>query len=408
MSAKILTGYTGQRHIVPLDDAAVYRSIFGPDSYITREGDMCAATMPSINQFDLSGGQISIQGIQTRISAEQLSIDTCATGKARIDLIVARYTHDNDSRIDAVELKVLKGTEVNDSNDPTPPSYNTGSINDGATIVDFPLYRIDLAGSTVTYTLVAPRIDVAMFDMLIPDGAAAHNAIYRGKYLGDSVTAAQWAEIKAGTFHDLFIGDYWTIGGVNWRIADFDYWYGTGDTECTAHHIVIVPDTVLYSAKMNESNVVTGAYVGSKMYTSNLATAITTINSAFGSTHILEHKTYLKNAVSGGYESAGAWYSRKVDLMTEEMVYGTVEFKNRTQGTNFAYQHTVENAQLNLFRHDHSRTIARDGNNARSGWWLRDVAGSAAFATVGGGGHATYDGASASRGVRPAFGIYQS
>ena len=50
----------------------------------------------------------------------------------------------------------------------------------------------------------------------------AHNAVYRGKFLGNTVTAAQYAAIKAGTFDDLYIGDYWTIGGVNYRIAAFD------------------------------------------------------------------------------------------------------------------------------------------------------------------------------------------
>ena len=57
--------------------------------------------------------------------------------------------------------------------------------------------------------------------------AGVHNSIYRGKPLGSTVTAAQYAEIAAGTFKDLYIGDYWTIGGVNYRIAAFDY-YGYG------------------------------------------------------------------------------------------------------------------------------------------------------------------------------------
>ena len=399
MSAKILTGYTGERHITPLDDAAVYRSIFGPDSYITREGDMCVATMPSINKFDISGGQISIQGIQTRISAEELPIDTCATGKVRIDLIVARYTHDNDSRIDAVELRVLKGTEVSSSNTPQPPAYNTGSINDGATIVDFPLYRIDLAGSAVTYTLIAPRIDVALYDMLIPDGAAAHNAIYRGKYLGDSVTDEQWEEIQSGRFHGLFIGDYWTIGDVNWRIAHFDYWYNFGDTACTTHHAVIVPDSILYTAQMNTSNVTTGGYKGSRMYTANLATAKSTINNAFGSSHILNHRELITNAVTNGYASGGSWEDSTVELMTEEMVYGTIEFKNIVNGTAVPYSYTIGQSQLRLF------AFNREAICNRSNWWLRDVVNAANFAIVHYNGHCYNSYASGSLGVRPAFGI---
>lgn len=158
MGAKILTGYTGERHITPLDDAAVYRSLIGTGSYITGEGNKCAATMPSINEFSIASGHLSIQGVQVRIMAETLSVDTCATGKARKDLVVARWTHDTNSLIDNVELAVLKGVEVADSNTPTLPAYNTGDINDGAVAVDMPLYVINLAGSTVTFTRVAELV----------------------------------------------------------------------------------------------------------------------------------------------------------------------------------------------------------------------------------------------------------
>lgn len=53
---------------------------------------------------------------------------------------------------------------------------------------------------------------------LLFNNAGAHNAIYRGKSLGSTVTTAQYAAIKAGTFDDLYIGDYWTIGGVNYPV----------------------------------------------------------------------------------------------------------------------------------------------------------------------------------------------
>jgi len=400
MGAKIITGYTGERHITPLDDAAVYRSIFGQGMYITNEGNLCRASMPSINEFTIMDGQLSIQGVQTRVTQETLPIDTCASGKARIDLIVARYTHDNDTRIDNVALMVLKGTEVDASNTPVVPDYEEGNINDGATTVDMPLYQIDMEGSTVTFKRLAPVIDASFFSVLVPDGAASHNAIYRGKYLGDSVTAEQYAEIQSGRFHDLFIGDYWTINDINWRIADFDYWLTTGDTECTQHHAVIVPDTILYQAKMNNSNVTTGAYVGSKMYTTYIAQAKTTVNSAFGSEHILNKRLHLQNAATNGYSTGGTWYDSTVDLMNEINVYGCKIFGDCIQGTNWANRYTSDKKQFALFRHDHTAMCA-----ARYSWWLRDVANATNFASVGGHGVASAASASNSFGVRPAFGI---
>lgn len=80
---------------------------------------------------------------------------------------------------------------------------------------------------------------------------------YRGKNLGTSVTAEQYAAIEAGTFEDLYIGDYWVINDVNWRIAAFDYYLTTGDTACTTHHVTIVPDTNLDTQQMNSSSTLT-------------------------------------------------------------------------------------------------------------------------------------------------------
>ena len=227
--------------------------------------------------------------------------------------------------------------------------------------------------------------------------AGAHNTIYRGKYLGSSVTEAQWNAISAGTFDDLYVGDYWTIGGVNWRIAAFDYYYNTGDTVFTKHHAVIVPDSVLYTHVMNDTNITTGAYVGSKMYTEGLEQAKTTINNAFGSSHVLSHRIYLSNATSDGKASAGAWADSTVDLMCEHMVYGNGVFSPVSDGTTVPNNYRVEKSQLPLFQHEPSRICNR------TTWWLRDVVSAYYFAGVSYNGNAAYVDASYSYGVRPAF-----
>lgn len=241
---------------------------------------------------------------------------------------------------------------------------------------------------------------------LLFNNAGAHNAIYRGKSLGSTVTTAQYAAIKAGTFDNLYIGDYWTIGGVNYRIAAFDYYLNSGDTSCTTHHVVIVPDTCLYNAQMHNTssggyeggaaNTTTGGYVGSDMYKSNLEQAKTTIKSAF-SGHVLKHRIYLTNAVANGRASGGAWCDSEVDLMCEQMVYGSGIFSPVSDGSNVPANYRVEKSQLPLFQHEPSRICNR------ASWWLRDVITASHFAFVYPDGHAGYRDASASYGVRPAF-----
>lgn len=229
------------------------------------------------------------------------------------------------------------------------------------------------------------------------DNAGAHNSIYRGKNLGTTVTEEQWEAISSGTFTDLYIGDYWVIGGVNWRIAAFDYYLNCGDTSFTKHHAVIVPDTCLYNAQMNTTNVTTGAYKGSAMYTANLTQAKSTINSAFGSSHVLSHRIYLSNATSNGRASAGEWTDSTVDLMCEHMVYGSGIFSPVSDGSNVPNNYRVEKGQLPLFALEPSRICNR------ATWWLRDVITAAGFADVGNSGNASYGNASDSLGVRPAF-----
>lgn len=159
MGANIITGYTGTRHITPAMDAAVYRSTFGADSYILSDGNQLSASMPDINSFTILDGLVSMQGHQVQITQETLSVDTCANGYERIDLIAMRFTHDNVSLVDAAQLVVIKGVEVQSGNTPSVPSHNTGIIDDGASVVDFPLYQLNLSGSTITITQLADVVE---------------------------------------------------------------------------------------------------------------------------------------------------------------------------------------------------------------------------------------------------------
>ena len=238
------------------------------------------------------------------------------------------------------------------------------------------------------------QTDIDSVRNVLADGAAAHNCIYRGKNLGTSVTAEQYAAISSGKFTDLYIGDYWVIRGVTYRIAAFDYYYNCGDTNFTKHHAVIVPDTSLYKAQMNTSNVTTGGYTGSAMYKSNLAQAKTTIKAAFGSAHVLTKRELLTNAVNGNTPSGWAWFDSDVELMNEVQAYGSVAWGAHDGN---GYNVASGDGQFPLFMFDRTKLHNRED------YWLRDVASASAFSYVDSYGIASYGNASSSVGVRPAF-----
>ena len=292
-------------------------------------------------------------------------------------------------------------------------------------------------------------------EILTYKNAGAHNALYRGKNLGNAFTEAQSAAIRAGTFDDIYPGDYWpitttytyyvatgdktankaktyyadvngtalstqpeegadiseagyyeavtTTATVNWRVAGLDYYLRAGDNvDLQTHHIVVVPDVNLYTARMNPTNVTTGAYVGSEMYTKNLARAKALVAAAFGANHVLTHREYMQNAVANGRPSGGAWLNSNVELMTEQMVYGGKVFGVASDGGETVPNlYTVSCKQLPLFAY------RPDMISNRQWYWLRDVVNGLCFAHVLAPGYALYYYASHSGGgVRPAALIY--
>ena len=144
------------------------------------------------------------------------------------------------------------------------------------------------------------------FINVFSDSAAAHNSIYRGKNLTNVYTVDEICQrISAGTFKDLYVGDYFDIsittglGGaetVRCILAGFDVFWNNGDTAFTKHHAVIVPkDCFKTKSVMNDTNVTTGGYVGSKMYKTVLPVYAAALQTALNN-HILSQQ-YLQQAI---------------------------------------------------------------------------------------------------------------
>ena len=221
-----------------------------------------------------------------------------------------------------------------------------------------------------------------------------HNSYPRCKYLGTTITDAQNTAIKNRTYDDLFIGDYWTINGVNWRIVAIDYYYNVGDTNFDKGNIIVMPDTVLYNAQMNTTDTTVGAYAGSVMRTQNLNNARTIAQNAFGS-HLANHRILLAGAADSSGPSGWAWYgSDGVELPNEVQIYGTRVWGSALKGWDVATQ----KQQFPLM------ALAPQFVNARHDYWLQDVSSSSVsshFANVSVKGPADTYNASRSLGVRP-------
>ena len=348
--------------------------------------------MQDVTQGSVVDGSITL----AKLAAEVTAI---ALGGA-----AASHTHGagdvSSGVLDAARIPVLDGTKLGAGSVGTEqlaPAAVTGEK-----LAALAVLATHIAQGAVTAQKLAPeavtRAKMAADAFAIADNAGAHNAIYRGKNLGSAVTAAQWAAIGAGTFDDLYIGDYWEIGGVNYRIAAFDYYFGTGNPACTDHHIVIVTDDPPYNAAMNATDTTAGGYHGSQMVSSGLTQFKTMVNEAFGQDHIVSHRNYFSNAVTSGKPSGISTYDSTVDLMSEQNVYGGKLFGAANNGSTVPAIYTVDNSQFPLF------AFRPDLISTGYKFWLRDVVSATQFGMVNASGLATYSSASTSdSGVRPAF-----
>lgn len=236
---------------------------------------------------------------------------------------------------------------------------------------------------------------------------AMHRNMFRGKNLGSAVSEDQLAAIRSGSFNDLWVGDYWTIGGVTYRIADIDYWYNAFNLKPNVrHHAVIVPDSSIGpTMSAFASNDIRGGLLASNFFKNQKIGGISNwIFNAFGPDNVFQINdvVWTSLSTSNGVAIDGLTdYEWPLNIMTEYQVYGhsitgmsgyRPGYPSANWGTN--------TTQLALFRLN--PTYIKIPN---VGYWLSDPASAGSLSIVQTEGRAGSSGASDSYGVRPAFAI---
>ena len=147
----IITGYTGSPHVTAEQDRDVNIGIFGAESYVLRTGSQLKAEVSSNNEIKVRDVVIMHQGCAASIKKntyDSLTIANGSQGMKRVDLIVARYSRDQNTKEESLVLKVIQGTPKESG--PAVPGYTIGDIQAGDLIADMPLYQVTLNGLNIT------------------------------------------------------------------------------------------------------------------------------------------------------------------------------------------------------------------------------------------------------------------
>lgn len=248
-----------------------------------------------------------------------------------------------------------------------------------------------------------------LYYSMVPDGAVAHNNVFRGQNLG-ALTATHITNIQNGTFRDMFIGDTFSINGSNYVIAGINYKRGHGDNMSLGNHLVLMPtdwsktptQTLNPNGKdthfMNDTDTTEGGFANTKLYKTYLPQIQQKLESDFGS-HLMKWRGVVSTHVDdSGAPDQGEWRDMKVMIPNEVMIYGST--LNGNNKNNAWYNIGDDNSQLPLMRmNDEERNSHRAG-----AFWLRDIHPSVGFAGAGAAGDAYWGSASNPwRGVRAFF-----
>ena len=234
-------------------------------------------------------------------------------------------------------------------------------------------------------------------DIFLQPGAAAHNAICRGKKLGNALTSEMLASIRDGSFNDLYVCDYIETEDNIYRFMDFDYFLGCCSSasggRIEKHHAILVPDKVMSSSAIDNYPEVTQPKE-THMYVNKLPEITQTLKGIFGNNNVAIMDRVITKTVNG--ESTGwDWVNVGADLLTEVMVMG-----HSSWGQWVGFQTGIMKGQLAGFRYSHSLMCSNED------YWLRDKRSATNYALISSDGYSSSDTGSLQHGVRPFFVIW--
>ena len=148
---KIMSGKTGAPHVTSQQFRQLIEGTVGQGSYILNSGENLEAELSSNNLLKIRSGIMSHHGNLSIVDIgtyDEVTIQNGTQGMKRIDLIVNRYTKNEETGIEENEWVVIMGTP--DAESPVVPAYTEGNLQNGDLVDDCPVFEVHLDGINVT------------------------------------------------------------------------------------------------------------------------------------------------------------------------------------------------------------------------------------------------------------------
>lgn len=149
MALNLVTGYKGRDHVTAEQWADFNRGIYG-ESAILPVGSEMAVTIQTANQITVKDGVAVFDGREVYIGygeSENITIQSGTQGTMRNDIVVVKYTRDEETGVETAAFEVVNGTPV--ASNPQDPTYQNADIRTGVFISQKPFCRVKINGTAI-------------------------------------------------------------------------------------------------------------------------------------------------------------------------------------------------------------------------------------------------------------------
>ena len=157
---EIVSGRTGKPHVTSQQFRQIIEGIIGDDSCILPSGENLEPELVSNNSLKIRSGMMCHHGNVSSVKIgtyDEVELTNGSQGMKRIDLIVNRYTRNEEDNTEKNEWVVIMGTPA--ENSPVVPEYTQGDLQKGDLLDDCPVFEVHFDGINIVE--VTKKLEIA-------------------------------------------------------------------------------------------------------------------------------------------------------------------------------------------------------------------------------------------------------
>lgn len=157
---EIVSGRTGKPHVTSQQFRQIIEGIIGDDSCILPSGENLEPELVSNNSLKIRSGMMCHHGNVSSVKIgtyDEVELANGSQGMKRIDLIVNRYTRNEEDNTEKNEWVVIMGSPA--ESNPVVPEYTQGDLQKGDLVDDCPAFEVHLDGINIVE--VTKKLEIA-------------------------------------------------------------------------------------------------------------------------------------------------------------------------------------------------------------------------------------------------------